>query len=218
MKKPMSASDRAKQRLILSAIKLFAEQGVDSVSLRMINREAGQKNNSALHYHFGSKMGLVSAVDQFIQIAFDEVREPLVQELESKVKSGDATIHEAITVFVMPYVEITHRHEWGYAAIRAIARMEFDANLEVQALLSKSAGSIVQRLAKIVRPMVPALTPKQFKRRFNLVVNQTIMGFAEHRSQKHAYLGDLSFGSLKALAEFHIAAGIAVLESSPGES
>ena len=50
MKANLSPSEYAKYKLILAAIHLFAEHGVDSVSLRMINREAGHKNNSALHY------------------------------------------------------------------------------------------------------------------------------------------------------------------------
>ena len=44
------------------AERLFAERGVDGVSLSEINRAAEQGNNSALHYHFGSKDGLVSAI------------------------------------------------------------------------------------------------------------------------------------------------------------
>lgn len=48
--------------LILAAERLFAQHGVDGVSLRQINQAAGQKNMSAAHYHFGSKEGLVRAV------------------------------------------------------------------------------------------------------------------------------------------------------------
>jgi hypothetical protein len=43
-----------KQNLILSALGLFAEQGIDAVSMRTINNAAGTKNASAVHYHFGN--------------------------------------------------------------------------------------------------------------------------------------------------------------------
>ena len=42
------------ERLLLAAERLFAARGVDGVSLRQVNVEAGQRNLSAAHYHFGS--------------------------------------------------------------------------------------------------------------------------------------------------------------------
>ncbi|WP_051343307.1 TetR/AcrR family transcriptional regulator [Pseudonocardia spinosispora] len=45
-----------------SAEQLFAAHGVDGVSLRQITREAGQRNTTALQYHFGSRDGLLHAV------------------------------------------------------------------------------------------------------------------------------------------------------------
>ena len=49
-------------RLVLAAERLFALHGIDGVSLRQIAVEAGSANNSAVHYHFGSKGGLIAAI------------------------------------------------------------------------------------------------------------------------------------------------------------
>jgi AcrR family transcriptional regulator len=49
-------------RLVLAAERLFAVQGIDGVSLRQISVESGSGNNSAVHYHFGSKDGLIEAI------------------------------------------------------------------------------------------------------------------------------------------------------------
>lgn len=49
-------------QLLLTAEKLFGEQGIDGVSLRQIVTAAGQANSSAVQHHFGSKEGLVQAV------------------------------------------------------------------------------------------------------------------------------------------------------------
>jgi len=49
-------------RLVLTAERLFALHGIDGVSLRQIAVESGSANNSAVHYHFGSKDGLVDAI------------------------------------------------------------------------------------------------------------------------------------------------------------
>jgi AcrR family transcriptional regulator len=50
-----------RSRLVESAERLFAERGVGSVSIREVNRDAGQAP-SAVHYHFGSKEALLRAV------------------------------------------------------------------------------------------------------------------------------------------------------------
>ena len=49
-------------RLISAAERLFAEHGIDGVSLREINRAAGAKNASALQYHFRDRDGLLRAL------------------------------------------------------------------------------------------------------------------------------------------------------------
>ena len=49
-------------RLIVAAEKLFGEKGIHSVTLKEINGAAGQRNESALHYHFGSKAAFVEAI------------------------------------------------------------------------------------------------------------------------------------------------------------
>jgi AcrR family transcriptional regulator len=58
------ASDRVaatRARLIDAAERLFLAHGYDDVSVRTINAEAGL-NPGAVHYHFGSKRGLVAAL------------------------------------------------------------------------------------------------------------------------------------------------------------
>ena len=49
-------------RLVVAAERLFALHGIDGVSLRQVAAEAGSGNNSAVHYHFGSKDGLITAI------------------------------------------------------------------------------------------------------------------------------------------------------------
>jgi AcrR family transcriptional regulator len=49
-------------RLVLAAERLFALHGIDGVSLRQVAADAGSANNSAVHYYFGSKDGLIAAI------------------------------------------------------------------------------------------------------------------------------------------------------------
>jgi AcrR family transcriptional regulator len=44
-----------RERLILTAERFFATNGIESVSLREIARAAGQKKVAAMQYHFGDR-------------------------------------------------------------------------------------------------------------------------------------------------------------------
>lgn len=50
--------------ILASALKLFAERGFDGVRTAEILDAAGQKNQTALQYHFGSREGLYAAIVQ----------------------------------------------------------------------------------------------------------------------------------------------------------
>ena len=51
-----------KMGLLLAAERLFATQGIAATTIRQINTEAGQKNSSAIHYHFGSRDAILDAI------------------------------------------------------------------------------------------------------------------------------------------------------------
>ncbi|HEY8544106.1 MAG TPA: helix-turn-helix domain-containing protein [Acidimicrobiales bacterium] len=56
------ATSTTKERLIEAAERLFAEHGIDAVSLREINRASGAKNAIAVQYHFSDRAGVVRAI------------------------------------------------------------------------------------------------------------------------------------------------------------
>jgi len=58
---PTPPSGDTKQRILDAAENLFADQGVGATSLRAIIAAAGV-NSAAIHYHFGSKAGLIEAL------------------------------------------------------------------------------------------------------------------------------------------------------------
>jgi AcrR family transcriptional regulator len=57
-----SVQGDTRDAIISAAERLFAARGIDGVSLREINRSAGQSNTGAVQYHFGDRDGLVLAL------------------------------------------------------------------------------------------------------------------------------------------------------------
>lgn len=56
------ATKETRNGLIDAATRVFADHGVQGASLVEITRRAGQRNRGAVHYHFGSRDGLLVAV------------------------------------------------------------------------------------------------------------------------------------------------------------
>lgn len=58
----LATPQSTREQIVLTAERLFAQHGIDGVSLRRIGTAAGNANNSAVQYHFGSKEQLVRAI------------------------------------------------------------------------------------------------------------------------------------------------------------
>ncbi|MGI5155333.1 helix-turn-helix domain-containing protein [Microbispora sp. CA-102843] len=72
------------RRLVDAAERLFAERGIDAVSLREINAAAGQRNSTALQYHFGDRAGLLKAVLAKHRPEIEARRHQLLDEYEAR--------------------------------------------------------------------------------------------------------------------------------------
>ena len=67
-----SRSEATRDTLLRAAEHLFARRGFD-VPVHDIHARAGQRNASALHYHFGDLDGLTSAVFERHALSDDDV-------------------------------------------------------------------------------------------------------------------------------------------------
>ena len=97
-----AAGERARERLLDAAERLIAVHGFE-VSLRQIAREAGQRNNSAVTYHFGSRAGLIEAVWDRRTERVNARRARLLEQAQAVDPSMD--LHRLMTIHVEPMVE-----------------------------------------------------------------------------------------------------------------
>ena len=67
----MIAEISVKERLLRAGEHLFAREGIDRARLRDINAIAEVRNDSAIHYYFGSREGLLEAilVHHFVEVS-----------------------------------------------------------------------------------------------------------------------------------------------------
>ena len=75
-------------RLLEAAERLFAERGIDAVSLREITRESGARNAIAVQYHFTDRAGVVAAIVAKHEPGIEAARHALLDEYEASVVGG----------------------------------------------------------------------------------------------------------------------------------
>jgi AcrR family transcriptional regulator len=88
-----------RQRLLEAAEQLFADQGIDGVSLAELTRAAGLGNTGAVHHYFGGRDELVEAIVHQHRADLDARREELLDEAETL---GDTSLALLVRVLVEP--------------------------------------------------------------------------------------------------------------------
>lgn len=94
----------AKTKLIITAERLFAQSGINGVSLREIAQKAGQGNHFAVQYHFGSREGLVQAIFDYRMAQMEETRGAMLADLHRRGLAKDA--RSILEVVFLPQLQI----------------------------------------------------------------------------------------------------------------
>lgn len=87
---PAETPPTTPDKLLRAALHLFARQGLD-VPLRDINELAGQRNASALHYHFGGRPELVKAIIDRYRLSDEQHT-----AIEAELRAGPHDIREVV--------------------------------------------------------------------------------------------------------------------------
>lgn len=106
--------------LISTAEVLFAERGLDGVSLNEITKAAGQRNASALNYHFGGKDGLLEAILEKHQPSIDDERQRMLDKLDS---TKEPSLRSLVEILVLPLVAKLDDPDGGAEFIRVMAQL-----------------------------------------------------------------------------------------------
>lgn len=112
-KEKLRKGERTRLRLKKTALKLFAQRGIENVSIRDIQAAAGQKNNGSITYYFSSRDALIREIVADVAKILDEDNNRRLDALESR--GGPTSVREVAEI-LLPIVERDPEEDevWDY--------------------------------------------------------------------------------------------------------
>lgn len=151
--------ETGRNTILDAAERLFAERGVEAVSLRTINAEAGF-SVAALHYHFATRDGLIRALLARAQPPMLEHRARLVTGLRAL---DDPPLEAVVEALVLPLTAgLLDPRGAGANRLRFLARLYFDRSPYMAGILDES----LELFLPLLRRALPALDDRTLTQRW----------------------------------------------------
>lgn len=196
----MAPRGAARLALVAAAERLFAERGIEAVSLRDVSAAAGQRNHSAAQYHFDDRPGLIAAVFEARMGAINEQRLALLERLDGDDPAA------LVAALVNPLVDAVVEPDDGWYA-RFLVRARWDT-MAAEVLADHPAATSVRALnRRLHRALAEAPAPLRHARieQLHTLVVGTLAGWEWARARHEPRL------DADALAADLAVTGLAVL-------
>lgn len=176
-----------RERLLLTAERLMGERGINGVSLREITREAGQKNASALHYHFGSRDGLIEAIFEKRMRLLDRHRMKLLDEMEREGRLNDVRcVAEAVT---RPTAELLGQPGGAGNYIKFLTEMFLSTDISIDDFVRGRLDGGLRRSFEVLKRLLPDIPENVLRQRFIIIMRAGTYSLADidaHRRRMEA--------------------------------
>lgn len=144
----------ARLKIMAAAEWLFAEQGIEAVSLRQIAVAAGNGNNNAVKYYFGSKGGLIDAIFEHRVLQMEDVRRADLEQAREQNKLDDALT--LTQILCLPHLQLRNtegKHPYAGFISQYLTRYRARGMLHAADILSES-GLVLTELLSLIEQRI----------------------------------------------------------------
>lgn len=173
-----------RDKLVLAAERLFAERGIDNVSLREINRAAGQRNVAALHYHFGSREALLEAIFEHRMAGLDRRRVAMLDAIEAEGRAD--SIRAVVEAMVLPLADRLDPAADGGHYVRFLAQAISDPGVDVGGLVRDKFDHGMARTRRLARRILDHVPTEIVDERMTLASAQMVHALADKARRRAA--------------------------------
>lgn len=174
-----SAEERGtRERLLLAAERLIAEEGVGQVSMRQINAEAGARNLSAVHYHFGSLDGVIAAIFDYRMGPVERRRGAMLDELLSN-KDRAPGVQDVLHAVVWPLAEQMLSGAGGTHYVRFLAAINRTSRFDTWSVVPRKNLRGLVRSYILLRRLLPSVPAEVLHTRILMELRSLIYALAD---------------------------------------
>ena len=177
-----------KNRLLQAAERLFATEGLSRTSLRAITCEAGV-NVAAVHYHFGSKDGLLIELVRRRIAPMNEERLARLETIEASADGASLPLEPVLRAFIEPAFRFRSEMSGHEQLGRFFGRLYAEPEEILESTLREIFEDVATRFRAAFGRAVPHLSDEELDWRFHFLAGtlvHTLMG----RRNMHAPAND----------------------------
>jgi AcrR family transcriptional regulator len=156
-----------RRRILGAAEELFAERGIDGVSLREITSAAGA-NSAAAHYHFGSKDAVLAELFDERARAIVDRRLELLRDVRRDA-AGAPVVEDVLRAFLRPALDAAVA-SGGTAFMRLRALLAFEAATFRRDVLSKAFDASSRQFLEELHLALPDVPVEDLHWRFHFTL------------------------------------------------
>jgi len=150
-----------RDRILDTAERLFAEQGMERTSIRQITA-AAEANLGAINYHFGTKQKLIEAVFTRRLEPVNRRRMTLLDEAELRAGHQSPALEILLEAMIRPAVEGSFAAgERNISFMRLMARCHSEPNPAIERLMRAQFQPVMARFAAAFGRALPALSREE---------------------------------------------------------
>ncbi|MEP3245609.1 MAG: helix-turn-helix domain-containing protein [Sneathiella sp.] len=173
------AKIKTRDRIKIAAQGLFAERGIEAVTVREIVAAAQQKNMASLHYYFRTKQELATELLRDAAVVIESHRTTLLDELEKK--GGPHTLLEVLQIFIECAI-VPGDDPRNLSNVRLFVLAFRDDPKFVNEVLGDQSEGAYLRCINYCRHFMNHLTPEQIEMRLYLMQTYVFQALSSRES------------------------------------
>lgn len=152
-----------RDQIKLCARRLFAQRGIDGVTVRDIVAASAQKNSGSLHYYFRTKDALVNELIVDTAKMIDERRNAALDLLEGS--GGPQSLRQVLEVLVLPSLNLGSADGEEDTYLRFISLLALQNRSLLNEVLEGGLNTGYQRCLTHIRRLLPGVPPLVLEQR-----------------------------------------------------
>ncbi len=185
-------SEATKNALMRAAEKLVAEGGMENLSIKQIVSVAGQKNESALQYHFKNLTGLMDAIHTERS---EQVQAKRAANLAEILKiSSEPSLRQLCLLMVEPTFQLARADIEFRRYVKAFGHeLAISDSSPLKVVSTKGGGGASgQETGALLRKVLPHLDEEDYRRRMEAAIRLCSASMHHQARQKNAFRGHQS--------------------------